>query len=206
MQGKIFIIDYGICNIGSLENMIKKIGFLPEIVKNPKDIVNPKHIILPGIGKFEKGIYNLEERGFIDFFSKSFFHYDCFMLGICLGMQLMFEESEESPGVRGLGLIEGSVKKFPSSSEYPVPQMNWNKIEFKNKNNFFSNLDIDKHRFYFVHSYYALPKNEQDILAYTYYSQKFCSVVNKKKIFAVQFHPEKSLKSGKQILYNFCSL
>jgi imidazole glycerol-phosphate synthase subunit HisH len=204
----VYIIDYGICNIGSLENMIKKVGYKPIIVTNPSMIKNPKKIILPGIGNFNKGVENLKKKGFWEYL-KNFDNTNdsCHLLGICLGMHLLMNKSEESPGVEGLSLIDAEVVRFSDETDLTIPQMNWNHISLKDKsNNLFEDFDIDNHRFYFVHSFFVNPKNKNHIIATTKYGVQFCSIVNDKNIFGMQFHPEKSLSSGKKIIENFCKL
>ena len=204
----VYIIDYGICNIGSLKNMIKKIGFEAIVATSPSMIEDPKKIILPGIGNFSRGVQNLKDKGFWEYlknFKKN--NESCHLLGICLGMHILMNKSEESPGIEGLSLIDADVVQFSDEINLPIPQMNWNHIFLNDSNHkIFLNFDKHNHRFYFVHSYFVSPRNKKHILATTKYGTEFCSIINDKNIYGMQFHPEKSLSSGKILIENFCKL
>ncbi|MFA5763561.1 MAG: imidazole glycerol phosphate synthase subunit HisH [archaeon] len=184
------IINYGAGNLKSVKNALDFIGAKSKIISTPKEIFDVDGIILPGVGSFGFIMKNLQNKGMdkaiIEFISlgKPYF-------GICLGLQILFEESEESKGVKGLGLFKGKVIKFTKGK---IPQVGWNQITPEKKG-------ILKDGFaYFVNSYYVVPKDEKIVLARTKNHVNFVSAVEKENIFAVQFHPEKSGEYGLDIL------
>jgi len=207
-RGKVSIVDYAAGNLFSVENACKTVGLHPVIVNKPEDIIKAQALILPGVGAFGEAMENLHKLDLVqplrDFASsgKPF-------MGICLGMQLLFSESEEFGHHEGLNLIEGTIRKFPTISEnlekVKVPQIGWNQIfrpsELRNRwdNSPLSQV-VSGEFMYFIHSYYASPFNSDDILSVTDYEGiKYCSAVIKDNIFATQFHPEKSAKEGIKI-------
>lgn len=200
----VLIVDYHMGNQGSIANMIKKIGFDCKISNRTEDIINADKIILPGVGSFDRAISNIEELGILNTLKDMALIYKKPFLGICLGMQLLANSSEE--GIKnGLGLINASVIKFKNqknNKNYKIPHMGWNLINIKKNLGIFNEMPKES-RFYFVHSYYMQCKNEDDIVAETDYILPFTSIVNKNNIYGFQFHPEKSHKFGKQILTNF---
>tara|TARA_B100000902_G_C27312471_1_gene919220 strand:+ start:2310 stop:2933 length:624 start_codon:yes stop_codon:yes gene_type:complete len=199
----IAIPNYGLGNIGSLINSLKKIEANFSLVSNPELLSNFDKIILPGVGTFSRGIAKLEFNGWINALRKFNFAKKP-ILGICLGMQILFDSSEEfnDKEVKGLGFINGKVKILKGNQKYKIPHMGWNNINLINDHQIFSGIspNID---YYFVHSYACEPKNKSDILGTTEHFKKFVSVVNKDNIIAFQFHPEKSPPSGLKILKNF---
>ena len=202
---KIKILDSKLSNVNSVKNMIDWIGYDGVIVEDLKKINSEDRVILPGIGHFGKAMDILNERGIIDQIKEVALIKKNPILGICLGMQLLMDKSEESPNSKGLGLISGSVKKFNfSKNELKVPHVGWNNIQFKKNHSFMNEFDIKKSRYYFVHSYFVDCDNNNNVLAETSYGINFSSIINKNNIFGFQFHPEKSLKHGARLLKNFC--
>jgi imidazole glycerol-phosphate synthase subunit HisH len=197
------IIDYGMGNLGSVANMIKKIGYKSEITSNLSRIESAEKIILPGVGNFDKAMQNIRILGIADTIEKKVNQDKVPLLGICLGMQLLCKKSEE--GIEaGLGLINAEVNKFSFSidKKLKVPHMGWNLISEQKTNPLFFKM-FDTPRFYFVHSYHVVCNNEADVLSTTYYGYSFHSSIAHSNILGVQFHPEKSHKFGMLLLKNF---
>tara|TARA_B100001250_G_scaffold362075_1_gene340534 strand:- start:69 stop:704 length:636 start_codon:yes stop_codon:yes gene_type:complete len=203
----IAIIDYKISNLYSVQAACTKVGLKSIITSNHSQIMNAKIAILPGVGAFGMAMKNLKDLK-LDKCIYKFIRTGKPFIGICLGLQLLFDRSEEFGDFKGLGLIRGSVKKFKNQSlnriRYPVPQIGWNKINKHKiswtktylKNN--SNNDF----MYFIHSYYAIPKDKSCILSKTIYGDiEYCSSIRFKNIYAFQFHPEKSGEVGMKIYY-----
>lgn len=196
----IAIIDYKTGNVGSILNMIRKIGKEAVITSDPVEIEKADKIILPGVGSFDTGMRNLEELGLIGVLNKKVIEEKTPLLGICLGAQLLFERSEEGV-LPGLGWIDGEVRKFRfKDNALKVPHMGWNTIAIKKDDCLFNGAEGEL-RFYFVHSYHFVCSD--NVLAITDYGYEFPSVVRKGNIVGVQFHPEKSHKFGMQLLKNF---
>jgi len=202
----IAIIDYNMGNLASVKNAFAKLGKETVVESDPQKFQNYDKLILPGVGAFGDAMEHLKERGMIDAI-EAFAASGKPMLGICLGMQLLFESSEEFGAHEGLGLIKGKVVKFDTSAfEEPlkVPHMGWNRM-FTKEHPLFENLD-DEHYLYFVHTYHAVCEDEKDIIGETYYGYKFTSAVAHKNIMGIQPHPEKSHDNGLKILENFIKL
>ncbi len=199
----IAIPNYGLGNIGSLINSLKKIDANFSLVSNPEQLTKYDKIILPGVGTFSKGMTKLEVTGWAKALNK-FNNEKKPILGICLGMQMLFNSSEEfnEKEVKGLGFIDGKVKLLNSNLDYKIPHMGWNNINIFNNHQIFSGISphVD---YYFLHSYACVPDKEDHILGITQHYEKFVSAVNKDNIIAFQFHPEKSPPSGLKILKNF---
>lgn len=198
----IVIIDYNIGNLGSVKNALDKMGLEAIISYDKKTIQNADVLILPGVGAAGEGMKNLKERK-LDQLIISEAKKEKPIIGICLGMQLFFNSSEEN-NTACLGLIPGKVKKFGTG--FKVPQIGWNQVRIKNKelgikNNLFFKIP-DESYFYFVNSYYCAPESSSDSVGTTEYGDEFCSVVKKKNLTGLQFHPEKSGKVGFQLLKN----
>lgn len=204
----ITIIDYQTSNMFSIKNAIDYLGFKSEITSNYKKIINSDAIILPGVGSFPNAMSQLNKldliNPIIDYISsnKSF-------LGICLGFQLLFDESEEFGYTKGLGVLEGKVKYLKKYTKFSkVPHVGWNNIALDNtnnkqQNNLFANINTND-KFYFVHSYFVEPKNFiYSTTTTTYNNFSFCSSVQKNNLFACQWHPEKSGPKGLSLLNNF---
>jgi len=211
------IIDYGINNLKSISKAFEKIGKTYKIIDTPKDVLSSKCLVLPGIGAFGDGMNELRQRGLIEPIKKSV-EEGTPILGICLGMQLFFTESEEFGLHKGLDLIPGRVVSFKHPNEvnvnaYRIPHMGWNELnksksgnESKWKKTLLENIK-EKSDVYFVHSFYPIPKDPETIIATTEYGgQEFCSVVKKDNIIGTQFHLEKSGEIGLNILRKFCEL
>lgn len=200
----ISIVNYGVSNLGSIRNMLKRIGVPTNIVSCKKDIEKAKKIILPGVGAFDHGVSSLKLLDIFDSI-KIAANNDVPILGICLGMQLLGEESEEGH-LEGLGLIPGKTIRFKFNNQnFKVPHMGWNEIKPSQDSNLLENLDSNS-RFYFVHSYHFETKKEINSLAKTDYGIQFNSIIKHKQIYGTQFHPEKSHKFGIQLLKNFSNI
>jgi len=202
----IAIIDYNMGNLASVKNAFAKLGKETVVESDPEKFQNYDKLILPGVGAFGDAMEHLKERSMIDAI-EAFAASGKPMLGICLGMQLLFESSEEFGAHEGLGLIKGKVVKFDTTAfEEPlkVPHMGWNRM-FTKEHPLFENLD-DEHYLYFVHTYHAVCEDEKDIIGETYYGYKFTSAVAHNNIMGIQPHPEKSHDNGLKILENFIKL
>ncbi|WP_424686292.1 MAG: imidazole glycerol phosphate synthase subunit HisH [Halarcobacter ebronensis] len=206
---KISIIDYDIGNVKSIINAFIKIGIEPILTNDKQTILSSDGVILPGVGAFAHGMENLKKYELIETIN-DFIETKKPFMGICLGMQMLMEESEEFGLNKGLGLIEGKVIKLPiqNSNNEKLPHVSWNEIQ-RNKswvNTIFKDIE-ENSDMYFVHSFIVSPRNDENILAFTEYSDyKFCSSVKKDNIYGCQFHPEKSGKIGLKIMKNFVNL
>ena len=202
----IAIVDYNMGNLASVQNAFAKLKKDTTVESDPKKFKDYDKLILPGVGAFGDAMEHLRDRDMIvalQDFAKS----GKYMLGICLGMQLLFESSEEFGKHEGLGLIKGDVKAFDTSRfEEPlkVPHMGWNRM-FTKEHPLFNGLD-EEHYLYFVHTYHVNCIDEEDIIGETYYGYKFTSAVACKNVFGIQPHPEKSHENGLKILQNFINL
>ena len=202
----IVIIDYGIGNLASVLNMFKKIGVKDVTISGDKTIIEKAtKIILPGVGAFDEGMNNLEKSNLIPILNQKALVEKVPVLGICLGMQLLTKHSDEGTK-KGLGWIDAETIKFnlPPELKLKVPHMGWNYIKVQKQNPLISTET--KNRFYFVHSYYVNCLDKTQSLATTNFGIDFTCMVNKNNIYGSQFHPEKSLKFGMQLLQNFSKL
>jgi glutamine amidotransferase len=199
----ITIIDYRVGNVGSILNMLNKIHADAMVTNEIEKINETDKIILPGVGSFDSGMKNLHEMGLIPVLEKKALEDKVPILGICLGMQLLSENSEEGT-MRGLGWLRATTVKFSFGPGQPlkVPHMGWNYVYPRKESRLFNNMYPDP-RFYFVHSYYMNPNDSADILTTSNYGIEFTSSVMKENIYGVQFHPEKSHKYGMLLLKNF---
>lgn len=203
----IIIVDYKMGNIGSVVNMLKKIGVKSKLSANPEEILCAEKLLLPGVGSFDSGMRNLQDAGLIEVLNKRVLIDRIPILGICLGMQLLMDNSEEG-SLAGLGWINGEVKRFDfglDDRNLKVPHMGWNIVNPKETHTLFKDFEPEG-RFYFVHSYYAKCKYDENILGVTNYGYEFTSCIRKENIFGAQFHPEKSHKFGMKILKNFAEM
>jgi glutamine amidotransferase len=205
----IAIIDYGMGNLRSVQKGFEKIGYEAVVTADPKVLLDAERVVLPGVGAFRDCIRNLEEGGFIDPIHKVIQAGKPF-LGICLGLQLLFTESEEFGLHKGLNVIPGRVVRFPegmqeAGEELKVPHMGWNQISVKHEAPIFEGI-ADGTNVYFVHSYYVKPEDEGVIATTTRYGIEFCSSIWRDNIVATQFHPEKSQEKGLAMLKNFATM
>ncbi len=200
----IAIIDYDAGNIKSVENALVRLGEEPVVTRNPGEISGADGVILPGVGSFGDAMKRLESYGLVETIVQVAERRIPF-LGICLGLQLMFECSEESPGIKGLGLLPGRILRIPDEGGLKVPHMGWNSLKYPHPGRLFRGVPQDSY-VYFVHSYYLRAEEESIVTAATDYGTLIHASVEKNNIFACQFHPEKSSGVGMQILRNFVSI
>ncbi len=201
MKPKIVIIDYGMGNLRNVQKGFEKIGFEARLTRNKKEIGRASAIVLPGVGAFKDCMENLEKRGLLEPMLRSIENGKPY-LGICLGLQILFSESEEFGAHKGLGLIRGKVVKFKPDPAHKVPHMGWNTIEKEKEISLLRGIESGDY-FYFVHSYYVMPEEAEWISTSTTYGKSFASSIWKENLFATQFHPEKSQQKGLRILENF---
>jgi glutamine amidotransferase len=200
----ITIIDYGLGNLVSVKNMLKKLGVNSQTTDKPEEIDAAKKLILPGVGSFDNGMKLIKEKGLFTVLNKKVVDDKTPILGICLGMQLLTKSSEEGV-LPGLGWIDANTVKFEfEDKSLKIPHMGWNYIDVRKENRLINKRE--KQRFYFVHSYYVKCKDTNDILATSNYGTDFTCAVNHENIYGVQFHPEKSLKFGMSVLKNFAEI
>lgn len=199
----ITIIDYGAGNIGSIQNMIRKIGGQALVTSDEKDIANAEKLILPGVGSFDFGMRQLINSGLIEILNKKVLKEKTPILGICLGVQLFTTGSEEGE-LKGLSWFDADTIKFniPADKKLKVPHMGWNEVELKKESKLFTDMYADP-RFYFVHTYHLKSNSPNDVLTESNYGYNFASALEKENIVGVQFHPEKSHKFGMKVLSNF---
>ncbi len=200
---KIGVIDYGMGNLFSVEQAIKRLGCEVVISADQESLLACDALILPGVGAFEDAMKRLQDTGLVSLFEKAIATNKP-LLGICLGMQLLFEESEENGIWQGLGIFKGRIKQFSgkdlSGKSYRVPHMGWNDLQFVKEPTWLEQLPKDRY-VYFVHSYFATDMNEEDLIAYADYGDvKVPGIVQKGKVSGMQFHPEKSGECGVSLL------
>ena len=196
------IIDYGMGNLGSVTNAFRFLELDAKIVARKNEMDDCRALILPGVGAFGDCMSLLVEHDFVDPI-KDWVAAGKPLMGICLGLQALFESSEESPGVEGLGIFSGTVKKFDLPKELKVPQIGWNRMkETKPDCPMFAGVD-DGAFFYLVHSYYVCPEDASIVAGTTEYGIEYCSAAWKDNVFATQFHPEKSQAAGLRVLRDF---
>jgi glutamine amidotransferase len=202
----ITVVDYKTGNLGSIQNILKRIGEESVITSDRKEIARASKLILPGVGAFDTGMRNLTELDLLGVLNEKVLIEKIPVLGICLGMQLLSNGSEEG-SIPGLGWIDGETKrfKFVNTLEYKIPHMGWNFVKQQKESNLFNSM-FPEARFYFVHSFYFKANDPSDILTSTTYEIEVTSAVEKENILGVQFHPEKSHKFGMKLLKNFVDL
>lgn len=200
----IALIDYDAGNMKSVEKALQLIGEAVIVTRKPGEILAADKVILPGVGCFGDAMENLHHFGLVPVIKQVVERQTPF-LGICLGLQLLFERSEESPGVEGLGLLKGEILRIPAEEGLKIPHMGWNDLTFPNKGRLFAGV-LEHSYVYFVHSYYLKAKEEGIVTAATEYGTYIHASVEKGNLFACQFHPEKSSSVGLQILKNFAGI
>ena len=200
----VVIVDYGMGNLGSILNMLRKIGTRAIISSKEEEIKQADKLILPGVGAFDNGMVSLTRLGVIPYLDQKVLQEKTPVLGICLGMQLFGKKSEEGR-LPGLGWIDAEVKKLQfevSGCGLKIPHMGWNSVKMRRQSPLFKGLEKNS-RFYFAHSYHAVCNNMDDSLGETMYGHNFTSSLQRENILGVQFHPEKSHKFGMTLLKNF---
>lgn len=203
----ITIVDYGMGNLGSILNMLKKVGVKARVSSSRTEISSAEKLILPGVGAFDPAMRRLRESGIGDLLDEMVLGREVPALGLCLGMQLMTERSEEGT-LPGLGWIKGGTRRFrfsPAASALKVPHMGWNTVATNSAKSLVAGL-YDPSRFYFVHSYHVELADPADAAAWTHYGYDFVSILQKGHIMGTQFHPEKSHKFGMRLLATFAEL
>jgi len=194
------IIDYGAGNLASVKKAFDFLSVPNRVISSPRALAEVSAVVLPGVGAFGAAVEKLKSTGFFPVL-RDYIKEDRPFLGICLGMQLLMESSEEAKGIEGLGIIKGTCERFRQGK---VPQMGWNRVyKAKEKSRLFEGIP-DGSFFYFVHSYYVAPEDETLVAGTTEYGIEFVSAIARKNVFAAQFHPEKSAHDGLQLLKNFC--
>ncbi|MDP1822377.1 MAG: imidazole glycerol phosphate synthase subunit HisH [Archangium sp.] len=206
MSGSIAIVDYGLGNLGSVKNMLRKLGASSVITAQPEELVQATALILPGVGHFDTGMKNLRSRGLEAVLSTQVLEKKVPILGICLGVQLFARRSEEG-AEPGLGWIAADVKRFtfPGGPQLPVPHMGWNEVEWTDSK-LLEGATRGETRFYFVHSYHVVPDDPEDVAATATYGRRFVAAVTRGNIMGAQFHPEKSHRFGMALLRNWLKL
>ena len=197
------IIDYGMGNLRSVEKALASVGGRPRISADPEAVKNAERLILPGVGAFGDAMENLRRTG-MDAAIREAVGAGVPLLGLCLGLQLLFTHSEEFGSHQGLNLIPGKVRKF-DGADLRVPHIGWNQIEDLQPNPLLEHIQ-DGSYFYFVHSLYVEPDNSADVLSRTAYGLRFCSIACRNNVWGAQFHPEKSQDNGKRLLENFLAI
>lgn len=200
----IAIIDYDAGNLKSVEKALVSLGEEVIVSRDSSEILSANKVILPGVGAFGDAMNNLDKYNLVDTIKKVVDNKTPF-LGICLGLQLLFKESDETPGAEGLDILPGKILRIPPKEGLKIPHMGWNSLEVKPGAKLFKGIDANPY-VYFVHSYYLKAADESIVAASTEYSTHIHASVEKDNVFACQFHPEKSSDVGLQILKNFASL
>lgn len=195
------VIDYGMGNLRSVMNAFAFLGCDVAISDKPEAILGAEALVLPGVGAFGEAMTNLRQRGLVDAIRKAVIDSATPMLGICLGMQLVAEQSDERGVHEGLGLIPGRVTRLPVPAHLPLPHVGWNPVSIEREQPFFSGLEQEQ-SFYFVHSYH-LKTDDRYVAARCDYGTNFVAAVQHENLFATQFHPERSQTNGLRLLRNF---
>ncbi|MBT7442492.1 MAG: imidazole glycerol phosphate synthase subunit HisH [Methylococcales bacterium] len=203
MSKPIAIVDYGMGNVGSIYNMLRKIGIKAKVVSEPEQLLQAYKIIFPGVGAFDAGVKQCRSSGFWDVLQEAVLEQQIPILGICLGMQLMAESSEEGR-LPGFAWVDAEVVKFIATDDLKVPHMRWNTATLEQETPLFSCTEEEK--YYFIHSYYVHCRQASDILATTRYGNQFVAAFQHENILGVQFHPEKSHRHGMAFLKQFAEV
>jgi glutamine amidotransferase len=202
-QEEIAIIDYGMGNLRSVEKAVESVGGTPVITRDPDRVRRSRRLILPGVGAFGDAVRNLAQCG-LDAAIHDAVLEGTPLLGLCLGLQLLFTEGEEFGRHAGLNLIPGRVRRFQGAG-LRIPHVGWNQVERLTADPLLEGIEEGSY-FYFVHSYFVEPDEKRDALAWTDYGTRFCSVARRGNVWGAQFHPEKSQDAGRQLLRNFLPL
>ena len=203
----VVIVDYGMGNLGSIVNMLKRVGAQARVSSAINEIENADKLILPGVGAFDSGMQRLQELNLVEVLDDKVLNRKTPTLGVCLGMQLITKRSEEGV-LPGLGWIDGETIRFrfdPKQANLKVPHMGWNTITIQREGALFKEMNHEA-RFYFVHSYHVVCNRPEDILTTTHHGYDFVSAVQRENLMGAQFHPEKSHKFGMKLLKNFVEL
>ena len=200
----IAIIDYQMGNLRSVQKGFEKVGHEALIVSDPGQLTQATKVVLPGVGAFGDAMHELKQRGFVDPI-RDWVAQDRPFLGICLGLQLLFDRSFEGSECEGLGILAGEVRRFDVSPPLKVPHMGWNELQVCQPAPILAGVESGDH-LYFVHSYYVVPEDQQLVAVQSDYGGDFCAMVWRNHLYATQFHPEKSQRIGLQILENFAQL
>ena len=198
---KITMIDYGASNIRSAYKAFEHLGADVQLTSDPADVLAGEKLVLPGVGAFGSGMAAVRERG-LETAVQQRVAQGVPLLGICVGMQFLFETSDEMGQHTGLGLVPGRVTRFEGGNGLKVPHMGWNQLEFEQPHFLLNKVERGEHT-YFVHSYYCIPTNPNSVVAHTDYERPFCVTVEHENVYGLQFHPENSQKTGLQILQNY---
>ena len=198
------IIDYGAGNIKSVENAVRYLGHEAVLTRDPDVVLGADHVILPGVGAFGDAMARIVKYG-LDEVLREVVSREIPLLGICLGLQLLFERSEESPGAEGLCILRGKIRRIPEGDGRKVPQIGWNDLHYPNPGRLFEGLDEGAY-VYFVHSYYLRAEDPAIVTAKTQYGVSIDAAVESGNVYACQFHPEKSEAVGMRILSNFLKI
>ena len=198
------LIDYDAGNLRSVEEALEALGETPVITRDKDELLKADKVILPGVGSFGDAMGKLEQYGLVDVIHE-IVRKGTPLLGICLGLQLLFESSEESPGVKGLSILPGKILRLPDQPGYKIPHMGWNSLDIREGTRLFAGIGQGSY-VYFVHSYYLKAEDEEIVAASTEYTAHIHAAVERGNVFACQFHPEKSSAVGLKILKNFVEL
>lgn len=203
---KVALIDYGAGNLRSVANALRELGVEPVITSAPADLTEATHLVLPGVGSFGDCMAQLEERGLVPAI-REWVAAGKPYLGICLGYQMLFDSSEESPGVSGLGIVQGTVRRFKEAAGLKIPHMGWNSaVPRKADSGNWAGLGSEPY-FYYVHSYFPVPDDDAVVAARTTYGEDtFAAAIELPNLLACQFHPEKSQDAGLRLIRNFLGL
>jgi imidazole glycerol-phosphate synthase subunit HisH len=200
----IAIVDYQMGNLRSVQKAFERVGHAAAITADPRVLEQADHVVLPGVGAFADAIAEIRRRELIEPIRLAIESGKPF-LGICLGLQMLFDVGYEDGVHEGLGVIPGEVRRFDVPAEYKVPHMGWNHVKQRRPAPIFNGIADNAH-FYFVHSYYVVPQDESVIAGEASYPEPFCAAIWRDNLFATQFHPEKSQAAGLQLLKNFAEL
>jgi len=200
----IAIIDYQMGNLRSVQKGFERVGHEAIVTSDPAVLAKASKLVLPGVGAFSDAIAELRNRELVGPIGDAIKHGTPF-LGICLGLQLLFDCSYEDGEHTGLGILPGEVRRFEVPREYKVPHMGWNQVHTRRKSPIFAGIEDQTH-FYFVHSYYVVPQDDEIVAGEAAYPDPFCAMIWRDNLYATQFHPEKSQSAGLRVLQNFAEL